>query len=237
MPLGGPDDVRHAEPGNGHNGWGPGRQVVLVVSPGVEPTRSAVVANLAAVFAESGAHALVVSIGNLEWRRNGGGSSTMSHGEEIAPSDLVPLSEPSAVEGVSRLRFERILESRGQVVTQGPAIVAAARQVADFVIVEAPSLLMAHDAVALLPAVDVVVVVAQHGLTRSDQAREAGDVLRRFRAPVLGVVLTNIPRRDRSARVRGRELEVPAGVTPSGYGPLEPTSSSASSSASSQLWL
>ena len=103
MSLGGPEDVGHTEPGSGHNGWAPSRQVVLVVSPGVEPTRAAVVANLAAVFAESGAHALVVSIGNLDWRPSGNGSPTMAHGDEIAPSDLVPLSEPSAVEGVSRL--------------------------------------------------------------------------------------------------------------------------------------
>jgi len=240
-----PEEAGRDEPGNGHNGWGPTRQVVLVVSPGVEPTRSAVVANLAAVFAEAGASALVVSIGNLDWRRNGNGSAVVARGEDVTPSDLAPLAEPSAVQGVSRLRFERLLESRGQVVTQGPAIIAAARQVADFVIVETPSLLMAHDAVALLPAVDVVLVVAQHGLTRSDQAREAGDVLRRFRAPVLGVALTNVPRRDRSARVRGREPKELVGQPMPEYTPLErtpspasPTSSTASSSASSsQLWL
>jgi len=236
---GAPEEARPDEPGNGVNGWGPKRQVVLVVSPGVEPTRSAVVANLAAVFAEAGASALVVSIGNLDWRRNGNGSPVTARGDEITPTDIVPFAEPSAVEGVSQLRFEHLLESRGQVVTQGPAIIAAARQVADFVLVETPSLLMAHDAVALLPAVDVVLVVAQHGLTRSDQAREAGDVLRRFRAPVLGVALTNVPRRDRSAKVRGREPRDLVGVPTPEFTPLErtPTPASSASASSSQLWL
>jgi len=241
---GGPEDSGHDEPGNGTNGWGPRRQVILVVSPGVEPTRSAVVANLAAVCAEAGGSALVVSIGNLEWRRNGNGSPA-TRVEEITATDLVPFAEPSAVEGVSRLRFEHLLESRGQVVTQGPAIIAAARQVADFVFVETPSLLMAHDAVALLPAVDVVLVVAQHGLTRSDQAREAGDVLRRFRAPVLGVALTNVPRRDRSVRVTGREPKELFGTPLPEHAPLDRTpsaassssASSASSASSTQLWL
>ncbi len=239
---GGPEDVVHDEPGNGPNGWGPRRQVLLVVSPGVEPTRSAVVANLAAVCAEAGASALVVSVGNLEWRRNGNGSPATARGEEISATDLVPFAEPSAVEGVSRLRFEQLLESRGQVVTQGPAIIAAARQVADFVLVETPSLLMAHDAVALLPAVDVVLVVAQHGLTRSDQAREAGDVLRRFRAPVLGVALTNVPRRGGSVRVSGREPKELFGTPVPEHAPPDRTpsaasASSASSASSSQLWL
>ncbi len=236
---GAPEEPAPDEPGNGVNGWGPKRQVILVVSPGVEPTRSAVVANLAAVFAEAGASALVVSIGNLDWRRNGNGSPVTARGDEITATDIVPFAEPSAVEGVSRLRFEHLLESRGQVVTQGPAIIAAARQVADFVLVETPSLLMAHDAVALLPAVDVVLVVAQHGLTRSDQAREAGDVLRRFRAPVLGVALTNVPRRDRSAKVKGREPRDLGGVPTPEFTPLErtPTPASSASASSSQLWL
>ena len=239
VPPVGIEDAAHDEPGNGPNGWGPRRQVILVVSPGVEPTRSAVVANLAAVFGETGASALVVSVGNLDWRRNGNGSPATAHGDEITPTDLVPFAEPSAVQGVSRLRFEHLLESRGQIVTQGPAIIAAARQMADFVVVETPSLLMAHDAVALLPAVDVVLVVAQHGLTRSDQAREAGDVLRRFRAPVLGVALTNVPRRDRSALVKGREPKEPVGAPMPEHAPLErtPSTASTSSASSSQLWL
>ena len=126
---------------------------------------------------------------------------------EIDPEDLVPLSTPSAVEGVSRLQFDQLLANRGQVVTQGPAIITAARQVADAVLIDAPSLLHSHDAVALLPAVDVVLVVAQYALTRSDEAREAGDTLRRFRAPVLGVVLTELPVRQRGPRPAGGELE------------------------------
>jgi hypothetical protein len=104
------------------------------------------------------------------------------------------------VEGVSQLMLDRFLESRGQVVTQGPGIVAAARHIADVVIVDAPGLLVAHDAIALLPAVDVVLVVAQHAVTKFDQAQESGDVLRRFRAPVLGVVFTNVPTKSKFPR-------------------------------------
>jgi Mrp family chromosome partitioning ATPase len=96
--------------------------------------------------------------------------------------------------------LDQFLESRGQVVTQGPGIIAAARQIADVVLVDAPGLLVAHDAIALLPAVDVVLVVAQHAFTKADHAQEAGDVLRRFRAPVLGVVFTNVPNKKKAAR-------------------------------------
>ncbi len=199
--------------GNGHgngNGYGNGRkvrrQVVMVVSPGAEGTRSAVVANLAAVYAEAGAQALVVTMGNLTFGRSSvAGPPAFDPDSEIDPDELAPLSRPSAVEGVSRLQFDQLLANRGQVVTQGPAIVQAARQVADAVLIDAPALLQAHDAIALLPAVDVVLVVAQYAVTRSDEAREVGDMLPRFRAPVLGVAFTNVPRKERSPQGRGME--------------------------------
>ncbi len=184
--------------GSGHRNL---RQVILVVSPGREPTRSSVVANLAAVFAESGDRALVVSVGNLDWRPGSlAEHPALPRNGEIEPDDLAPLTVPSPVDGVSQLMLDRFLESRGQVVTQGPGIVAAARRIADVVLVDAPGLLIAHDAIALLPAVDVVLVVAQHAVTKFDQAQESGDVLRRFRAPVLGVVFTNVPTKTKWPR-------------------------------------
>jgi Mrp family chromosome partitioning ATPase len=231
--------------GNGHgngngNGNGNGRksrrQVVMVVSPGAEGTRSAVVANLAAVYAEAGAQALVMTMGNLNFGRPNGTPVQVFEPEgDIDPRALVPLSRPSAVDGVSRLQFDQLLASRGQVVTQGPAIITAARQVADAVLIDAPSLLQAHDAIALLPAVDVVLVVAQYAVTRSDEAREAGDMLRRFRAPLLGVAFTNVPRKERSPQGRGHEPEPPGpptGVVLQGYDVPR-----AESAAAARLWL
>ncbi len=192
--------VREGNGGEG-NGRASRRQVVLVVSPAFEATRSSVVANLAAVSAEGGARALVVSMGDLNWARNASAPlPAFEPNGEVDPQDLVPLSTPSSVEGVTRLQFDQVLSSRGQVVTQGPAIITAARQVADMVLIDAPSLLRSHDAMALLPAVDVVLLVAQYAVTKSDEAREAGDMLRRFRAPVLGVAFTNVP--GRVPRVR-----------------------------------
>ena len=192
------------------------RQVILVVSPGLEPSRSPLVANLAAAYGESGATALVVSIGNLAWRRTRAvpGPELPSDGT-FGPADIVPRATQSHVAGVSGLRFDQLLQSRSQVVAQGPAIIEAARDVADVIIVEGPPLLAAHDAIALLPAVDVVLLVAEYAFTRSDQAREAGDLLRRFRAPLLGVALTNVPRKGEDfIRIGVDELDdrVPAAL-------------------------
>jgi len=48
--------------------------------------------------------------------------------------------------------------------------------------------------------VDVVLVVAESKFTTFDDARHAGDLLRRMGAPVLGVVLTNVPLNQRDIR-------------------------------------
>jgi Mrp family chromosome partitioning ATPase len=67
----------------------------------------------------------------------------------------------------------------------------SARQDADVVIVDAP-LLAVYDAEALVPAVDVVVVVVQSWWTRVDQATQSGAFLRRIAAPVVGAALTEV---------------------------------------------
>ncbi len=53
-------------------------------------------------------------------------------------------------------------------------------------------MLAVHHAEALVHAVDVVLVVGECRFTTFDDARKAGDLLRRLGAPVLGVVLTNV---------------------------------------------
>jgi Mrp family chromosome partitioning ATPase len=93
---------------------------------------------------------------------------------------------------VSGLAMDQLLANRAQVITHGPSVVSAARDLADMVIVEAPPLLRAHDALGLLPAVDVVLVVAEFGVTTFDNAKKAGALLRRYEAPVLGTVLSNV---------------------------------------------
>jgi MinD-like ATPase involved in chromosome partitioning or flagellar assembly len=100
-------------------------------------------------------------------------------------------TRPTEVAGVRSLAFSRLIEGPGQLATRSAAILAAARQMADVVIVDA-ALLAVHDAEALVPAVDVVVVVVESWWTRVDQAILSGTFLRRISAPVLGAVLTEV---------------------------------------------
>ena len=98
-----------------------------------------------------------------------------------------------------------LLDGPGQLASSAADVVAICRQLADVVLVEAPSLLSTYDGEALLPVVDRVLVVGEAGMTTVDQARQTGDLLRRDKAPVVGVVFTNLPPKRqelRAARIR-----------------------------------
>jgi Mrp family chromosome partitioning ATPase len=168
------------------------RQVVLVVSAGVEPTRALVVTNLAAAFAEAGEQALIVTTADLRERDRGQDTLVVAPvGSDPSASTISEASRPTGVAGVRSLAFSTVIEGPGQLATRSASVLSAAREVADVIIVDAP-LLSVHDAEALVPAVDVVVVVVESWWTRVDQATRSGVFLRRIAAPVLGTVLTEV---------------------------------------------
>jgi Mrp family chromosome partitioning ATPase len=161
------------------------RRVVLVASAGAEPTRPHVAANLAAIYAEAGQSVIVMSTGDLE-------KAVRGSIDEIRPENVKARLQPSRLENVSRLPLAPFVANSGQLVNRAPALLDVARGLADMVIVEVPPILAVHHAEALARAVDVVLVVAECRLTTFNDARLAGDLLRRIGAPVLGVVLTNM---------------------------------------------
>ena len=127
-----------------------------------------------------------------------------------------PDLEPSILQYVRRLPLSPFMTKSGQLANRAPAILKQARNLADVVIVEVPPLLALHHAEALMHVVDVVLVVAESKSAAFDDARHAGDLLRRMGAPVLGVVLTNVPLNQRDVRQLAlpRPVEPPAGETP-----------------------
>ncbi len=178
---------------------GPGaRKVVLVVSPGTEPTRPQVAANLAAAYAEAGQRVIVISTADIEV--GGLGEVGGNANGEIRPEDVESRLEPSSVEHLSSLKLRHFIDNSGQLVDRAPAVLDAARSLSDVVIIETLPLLAVHHAEALAHAVDVVLVVGECGSTTFDDARRSGDLLRRISAPVLGVVLTNVRLERRSLR-------------------------------------
>jgi Mrp family chromosome partitioning ATPase len=187
------------------------RQVVMVVSPGSEPTRPHVAANLAAIYAEAGQRVIVISTGDLEvgGRRMRGGDLS----GEIRTEDVEARLQPSRLENVWRLPLSPFVSKSGELVNRGPAVIERARNLADVVIVEVPPVLALHHAEALAHAVDVTIVVAECKFTTFDDARQAGDLLRRMGAPVLGVVLTSVRLRHSDIRESALFRSAPVDAT------------------------
>jgi Mrp family chromosome partitioning ATPase len=184
-----------------------GRAIVLVVSAGNEPSRPHVAANLAAIYAESGQRVAVISTGSVE-----SGLPVVIHGSEsneIRPEDVAARLEPSRLPNVFRIPLDSFIGNSGQLVMRAPSLLTSAASLVDLVIVETPPLLAVHHAEALSHAVDAVLVVAECRVTTFDEARRAGDRLRRIEAPVLGIVLTNVnvPRNDIRQAVPRRQPE------------------------------
>jgi len=194
-------DADHAPTGVGN------RQVILVVSPGTEATRPHVAANLAAIYAEAEESVVVISTGSLDV---GFGHSNGSFSGEIRERDIEAQLEPSILQYVRRLPLSPFMTKSGQLANRAPAILNATRNLSDVVIIEVPPLLALHHAEALMHVVDVVLVVAESKFTTFDDARRAGDLLRRMGAPVLGVVLTNVALNQRDIR----QLALPGPVEP-----------------------
>ncbi len=188
-----------AKKGLRHRATLPDRRVVLVVSPGLEGTRSSVVANLAASFAETGQRVVVLSTQDLHSRRPAAGRKRPPM-RKVDVADITRRLQPSFVDNVSLLSMSQFASSSGELVTTAPAVVEAALKAVDVVLLEAPALLAYHDAEALSPVADVVVVVAESLATSADEAGKAGDLLRRISAPVLGVVFTNVKLGARDVR-------------------------------------
>ena len=92
------------------------RQVIMVVSPGFEPTRSSVVANLAATYAEAGERALVIATQDLRQGNgfNGGyGPVPPAPDRPIGPADIEAHMVPSPIEGVCSLALGALLHGPG----------------------------------------------------------------------------------------------------------------------------
>jgi capsular exopolysaccharide synthesis family protein len=174
-------------------------KTILVTSAGNEEGKSTVVANLAVAMSEMGKRVLVVS---TDFRRpavhrlfgvpNAAGlAQALEHGSSngkpvleghvlttpfstiwVVPSG--PASKPPS-ELLSSQEMRRALSE--------------ARTAADVILLDTAPILAGSDATHLLPDVDGVLLVARAGTTTSEIAERASRLLRRLRAPVLGVAL------------------------------------------------
>lgn len=166
------------------------RKVVLVLSPGDEPSRSVLVANLAATYAEAGERAVVINAGDIESGLQRGPAPEV---EEPTLERLGAELRPTALPSVSTLSLRPFIANSSQLVSRAEPVLSVAREMADVVIIEAPALLAYHHGEALLHVADVVVIVSEYLDTTTTEADQSGDIMRRLGAPVLGVAFCQVP--------------------------------------------
>jgi Mrp family chromosome partitioning ATPase/capsular polysaccharide biosynthesis protein len=155
--------------------------VVMVTSASPREGKTNTSANLAAVFAESGASVLVV---NCDFRRP---TVHRLFGVEDLPRTVQATSVPGAKIVTNVLHDPNANPS--QVVAAQRQVIAAARDRFDVVVLDTAPVLTANDAIEVVGSADLVLLVARSEISTTDKAERAFDVLTRLDAPLGGVVL------------------------------------------------
>jgi Mrp family chromosome partitioning ATPase/capsular polysaccharide biosynthesis protein len=155
--------------------------VVMVTSASPREGKTTTSANLAVAFAEGGASVLVV---NCDFRR-----PTIHRRFRVF--DEPRRVQDTPVPGVKIVTnvLADPAANPSQVVAAQRQVVAAARGRFDVIILDTAPMLTANDAVGILSAVDLVLLVAKLDMSTADSARRVMEVLERVHAMVSGVVL------------------------------------------------
>ncbi len=157
-------------------------RVVMVTSPGPSEGKTTTTANLAVVLAEAGYEVLVV---NCDYRLPklhkffGCPHEPRRTLETGVPGVtlVADVADPGDVNPTDVVEIQRTL-------------ITKARKHFDVILLDTAPMLATNDAAAILPVVDLVVLVAAEGKTDREAATETVDLLRRRRANLAGVVLT-----------------------------------------------
>jgi Mrp family chromosome partitioning ATPase/capsular polysaccharide biosynthesis protein len=156
--------------------------VVMITSANPGEGKTTTVANLAGVFGSSGMRTLVI---DCDYRKP-------AIAKYLAPvPDLDKPDQPAVtrLDGVWFIPAPRGSGSPADMVMHLRRTIDAWRDRFDMVLLDTPPMLTTNDTTDLLAATDTVVLVIRAGQSRSGQAERVANVLLRYRADVLGVVL------------------------------------------------
>jgi Mrp family chromosome partitioning ATPase len=161
----------------------------MVTSPSPAEGKSTSVASLAAAFADNGLRTLVV---DGDFRRP-------AVARYLSPvPNLVDPDRPAStrIDGVSFIAAPRNVDTPADAVYRLRRSIAQWQDQFDIILLDTPPMLTTNDATDLLAAADAVVLVLRAGQTRTGPAERVANVLSRFRADVLGIVLNGCDNAD-----------------------------------------
>lgn len=158
--------------------------VVMVTSAAPREGKTTTSANLAAVFAEAGMSVLVV---NCDFRR------PTIH-EHFSVSDEPRRIHDTAIPNVKIVTnvLADSVTNPAQVVAAQRQVIAAARSRFDVVILDTAPLLAANDALEVVSAADLVVLVTKADVSTTVSGQRAMELLHRVEAPLSGVVMVAV---------------------------------------------
>jgi capsular exopolysaccharide synthesis family protein len=174
-----------------------GPRTILVTSAGPGEGKTLVVANLAATYAELGKKVLVLSCDFRRPRihRLFGVPNDSGLSEALEAGNGRPILRghvrSTSLSNVRVVPSGATPESAGELLTSRNMrhALLEARKEADIVLLDTPPILATSDASHLFSDVDTVLVVARAGKTTAEVAERSSELLRRLRAPVVGVAL------------------------------------------------
>jgi Mrp family chromosome partitioning ATPase/capsular polysaccharide biosynthesis protein len=155
--------------------------VVMVTSASPREGKTTTSANLAVVFAEAGESVLVV---NCDFRRP---SIHTMFGVPDEPRHV----QPSDIPGIHIVTnvVNDPAPNPARAIAEQRAVVNAARDRFDVVILDTAPMLTANDAIEVVGVADLVLLVARLGSARTDSAERMMQLLGRLDVPLAGVVL------------------------------------------------
>lgn len=180
---------------------------LLVTSPMAAADKSEMAANLAVAFAQSGNKTILVDADLRRPRQHViWGLDASARGLTTMMVDDATLAEPPlvaapAVDNLRLLLAGELPPSPADVLASERMreIVGLLKARADYVIFDAPPVLVAADAATLGKKVDGALMVVRAGATRRDHAMQARQALERVNVRILGAALSNAPK-ERGAR-------------------------------------
>jgi Mrp family chromosome partitioning ATPase len=174
------------------NGDGRRAEVILVTSPSPREGKTTTVAHLAAVLAENNQRVLAISA-DLRKPRLHRLLSSKSRTLDDDPQDDQPWTiVHSDVDGVDVLIPLHPKTQRPKLLRDVGRILERARDHYDVIVIDTPPVLVANDALELVPVAHHVVFTARFRTTRDGAAERAADHVHQVGGDVLGVVLTNV---------------------------------------------
>lgn len=170
-------------------------QTLMITSPNPLEGKSITTSNLAVVLAQSGLQVVVV---DADLRRpvihqvfelpNRQG---LSNGALSANASIEEFIQPTKIENLRVLTSGPTLPNPAQFLSSGRMkdIIEELKAISDIVLFDSPPCLLVADSTILGTEVDGAILVVAAGRTRTSEARQAVEVLRRVRINLIGAVL------------------------------------------------